>query len=747
MKQVYIVFAIFFLLTPFFCFGQNESPRALLEYYGDDYEIEITDKDGTPVDELYYGMELELGDTVTTYDTVAELRLDPNGSIIKLSSNTVFTVETLQGSRENVNGFALLQGKIRAVAAGSEDRAHNYSIRTPSAVCGVRGTEFGQEVIPGERDAAACLSGEIEFISIETGETITISDGHVADVFAENFEPFALPPGQLEAMFDELQFEQVDPGDVPGYEGVEEGPESEEPAEESAEGPEEPVETAETPDVPEEPTPTPEEQPSVLEPVFDFLGQFMSMEVGALSINGNTYGKAVIQPHFEIGKLRMRFYLPVIYNTNLLDPGDWYRPKGNNEWSFGTDHTGTWPVISDILIDLALKIHSIEFAEQRDPFFFKIGNLDNLTVGHGILMYNYSNDHDFPALRRIGFNLGLDLNAFGIESVVNDLAYPQIMGGRVYFRPAHQVFPMAIGLSSILDLKPSESLPVDEQTGEENVYGDPLFLTAAFDVDFPIIESDPFSLILFGDVAGMLPYYREPYSGPDTEETIEAGWATQALFDPNREGSFFDKLNNYGFATGIFGSLFVLDYRLEYRYADGIFRPSFFNATYDRTRGHYVKKLADYLNNPDDSEYDTITMGIYGELGVTFADKVYLEGGYFWPWAIEDGTVTTSDDDFFHLVLGIKPKVIPVIGLYGSVTYNRTKFAPTLLGKGNLTLFDAHTTLEAEMVYPITDIIHLALLVATNIAYNDRGEVIPNPNNPDIPQINPSVSFETRISF
>ncbi len=744
MKQLYIIFAIAFLLSPLLCFAQNEDPHMILEYYGDDYEIEITDEDGTPVDELYYGMELELGDTVTTYGTVAELRLDPNGSIIKLSSNTVFTVETLQGRQENVNGFALLQGKIRAVAARSEEGAYNYSIRTPSAVCGVRGTEFGQEVIPGERDAAACLSGEIEFISIETGETITITDGQAADVFGADFKPFTLPPGELEAMFNELQFEQVDPGDVPGYEGAEEEPE--EPAEEIDE-PEEPEETAEIPQVPEEPATPAEEQPSVLEPVFDFLGQFMGMEVGALSINGKTYGKAVIQPHFEIGKLRMAFYLPIIYNTNLLDPSDWYRPKGNNEWSFGTDHTGTWPVISDILTDLALKIRYVEFAEQRDPFFFKIGNLDNLTLGHGILMYNYANDHDFPAIRRIGFNLGLDLNAFGFESIVNDLAYPQIMGGRLYFRPAPKAFPMAIGLSSILDIKPSESLPVDEETGEQNLYGDPLFLNPAFDIDFPFIETDPFSMVLFADVAGMIPYYRESYSDPDTEETIQSGWATRALYDPNEEGEFFDKLNNYGFSTGIFGGLFFLDYRLEYRYADGIFRANFFNATYDRMRGEYVKNLANYLNNPDDPEYDRITMGIYGELGATIADKVYLEGGYLWPWAVVDGTVTTSDDDFFHLEIGIKPKVIPVLGLYGSITYSRTKFAPTLLGKGDLTLFDANTTLEAELVYPITDLIHLALMVTTNIAYNDQGEVIPNPDNPDLPQINPSVSFETRISF
>jgi len=744
MRKFSIIFLSVFLLLQFAVWGQDDfDAAAVLEYYDDEYEIQIFDSDGFQVDEIYYGMELLSGDTIKTNGSYAELRLDPNGSIIKLAPDTDFTVETLQDNTHDVNAFALLKGKIRTVAA-QENGSNKYSIRTPSAVCGVRGTDFGLEAILGSRDAAAVLKGSIEFININTGKSLTLTEGMAADVFAEVFAPFKLPPDQLQQMFQEMDFVQLDPSSVPGQTAEKppaaEEEEKEEPEIEEEEVlTEEPAETAaqEVPEIP------PEDRKNLLEPVFNFLADKVGMEIGTFNANGETYAKAIVQPTITIGKFSMGLYLPIIYRQNLFDRNDWYAPKGNNEWSFGTDHKGegAGPIIKDVIADTALKIKYIAWGEQRDPFFFKLGNINNVTVGHGIIMYRYANDFDFPVVRRVGINAGFDFSAVGIEAVVNDLAEPEIFGGRLYFRPVPDRFPFAFGIAAIADINPAGNIAVDPESEEDPVtYGDPVFINTSVDIDFPIIEKDLLSIILFGDVGGMLPYFRKDY-----DEYITSGLALDTLYSGS--GDSF-RLRNYGVQAGLMGNVAAADWRLEYLYYNGTFRPSYFNAGYDRMRGQYVMDLAAYFENPDAAEYLTQTMGIYGSLGFSIKEAFRFEGGYLWPWNVSPFSL--SDDDFFHLKLALNPGVIPVVGLGASIAYERTKFIPTLLKRGegaSLSPFDANTVLRGELIYPAAPILDVVLLVITSAAYDENGALISDPDNPFMPKVRTSVSFETRIHF
>ena len=49
-------------------------------------------------------------------------------------------------------------------------------------------------------------------------------------------------------------------------------------------------------------------------------------------------------------------------------------------------------------------------------------------------------------------------------------------------------------------------------------------------------------------------------------------------------------------------------------------------------RSTYVNDLIYYINNSDSAEFDTATMGIYGQLGFEIEDTFRLDGGYMWPW-------------------------------------------------------------------------------------------------------------------
>ncbi len=714
MKKLLLLLLI--LAVPFFAMAQNTGPYAVLAYYEDDQALEITDASGAPVTDIYYGMELEDGDTIRTKGTVAELQLEPNGSIIKLAQDTVFTIVNLQTSDSDSNDFKLAAGKIHAIAARAGFA--RYTIKTQSAVAGVRGTDFGVISIPGSEEKAFVLKGLIDYTKLSTKQTVSLGSGMVADALADVFKAAAASQEQLKNLVKDVVFTKLDPAKVPGHEPKVEKKPPEAKSGEAASG------NKKT----EEPKkPTKEEiAKQAQNKTMSAIAKFLKLEIGTVTMEGQTWSKAVIQPTFNLGKLKLSLYLPVIYATDLFDPNDWYHPEGNNEWSFGTDKkfassnkVDEWTArAQDFISDLFLKIRYVEWGKQRDPFFFKIGNLNDMTLGHGLIMKNFANDADFPSIRRVGLNLGIDGGKVGFETVVNDLADPEIFGGRFYFRP---FWKLALGVSSVVDINPEGNKIAWTKSGTK-------FLSAGADMDLPIFENDALSFILFSDIAGMVPY---------SNGAVQSA----AIYDKATK-----TFRNYGWNAGVFGNILFINYSLEYRYFDGIFRPAFFNSNYERMRGMYVDQINTYLDHPGDPMYNKKTMGIYGEAGFGIKDMFNVKLGYMWPWS-EDAPFMDLDDELL-VRFEVLPDTIPVIGLYGSVSYMRTKFIPTLLQKGygtGLSLFDANTVLSGELIYPVAPMLNLAAVFTTSVLTDSDGTIVYDDGG--MPKVVPSITIETRLGF
>ena len=100
MKKI-IVILLFLSILPFTVFAQEaQGPVAILEYFDDAMEIEITDPNGNFVDFVEYGMDIAIGSTIQTFGSIAEIRLDPNGSIVKLAYDTTFVIESLDENQQ-----------------------------------------------------------------------------------------------------------------------------------------------------------------------------------------------------------------------------------------------------------------------------------------------------------------------------------------------------------------------------------------------------------------------------------------------------------------------------------------------------------------------------------------------------------------------------------------------------------------------------------------------------------------------
>ncbi len=729
---------IFILLILFFAgTGAVFAQAPLLAYFENPSGgLKIRESNGTELsgDKLKIGNRVPVGSTVITEEKdYVELQL-VNGTIIRINENSNFTITSIQGlNGAKENSFELYVGKFRTVAAKASGE-ERYRLRTRTAVCGIRGTDTGiealyDESVPGNIGAKIFVfDGEVEVtkldaLSQKTLGSITLKGGQWADTTTARFKPEIMSARLRTDFLRGLKFKKLDPAKVPGHTGT---ATSTQPLSDAGEGP-----TGTT---------------TQAEPEWvKALRQMLGMEIGTVTIGDITYAKAILQPVIKFDDFRLVLYLPIIYQSNMFDPQDWYQPDGNNEWSFGSDPKYKDDLggrIGDIFADLILKIKSLEYGQLRDDFFIKLGNLDDITIGHGLIMRDYANDSEFPAIRRLGFNLGMDFNTVGFELMCNDLAQaargkPEIMGARFYVRPAGKSFPLAFGLSAVVDLNPANSL--EGYTGPTTT-GDPVFFNFGLDTEFPLVETDAFGLVLFADVACMLPYFREKVAGG-----IDSGFAFDAIWHgPSGD----ETLSNYGIAAGLLGNVGEFDWRLEARYSTGMFKPAFYNALYDRLRGPYIYDVIDYLLNPGTAENMASTFGIYGEGKYTWEKVLSFTAGYLLPLNLEDGNVTMGDDDYLILQFTLEPGVIPVVGIYFQISYERTRFIQTLAEgeQNNLNLFDENTVIKTAVGYPLTENINIIFYLTSSLMRDtETGDIVYDGSGR--PKVATTISFETQISF
>lgn len=686
--------------------------------------FDVKDKAGASVS-VQDGDDMQLGWTVVTgKGDLAELKLNRTGTIIKIAQNTNFTLTQLRSETGGQDVFSLAFGKVRTVA-GKASGKDQYQIKTQSAVCGVRGSDIVFEYQEGAFARLFTLEGT-GWIQNAAGDAIEVAQGLFADALGTAFTAVQIAPDVLNGLVSEMKFTRLDVNETMAINKAYQETLGT-PASESAPGPA---------------TPPAPKTNSALDNVMTALRDIMGLEIGSVTIGGTTWSKVVLQPTFKTGKLKAALYLPIIYHEDMFNPSDYYRPAGNREWSFGTDQANTFAGVQDFAVDLLLKIKYIEWGQQRDPVFFKVGSLNDITIGHGLIMRDFANDADFPAVRRIGVNVGLDFGGFGFEAMVNDAADPEVFGGRLYIRPMPN-FKLALGLSTLVDINPARDF-FDLPTGSFGPVpaGSPLFINPGVDLDLPFVEGDSFSLVAFADGALMLPYFRSsPSIGLTGGTVINSGFDWNAVYDKSASMKF----KNWGFATGLFGNLIIRDFtwRLEFRDYTGAFIPQFYSSGYERQRNEFVHNVLKYVGDPADPAYNTQTMGIFGEGGISLDRLFSLKLSYFWPWDRNSaGNFTFENDDFIAKFI-LQKGVIPVVNIWGSISYERTNFIPSI--QHGVNLFDANTVVSTSINYPVTETLDVTLLYTTTAQRDSSGNLVYASSGDLLPKLDTSLSIEMQV--
>jgi hypothetical protein len=132
-------------------------------------------QDGKPV-RLYMGASVIVGDQLKTAKG-ARLRLRMiDGTEIWLGENTDFTVREYSMNEESgVGSLELVKGFFRAITGKmTKLKQHQFQVKTPLAVIGVRGTDFWGAQSP-DRLRVALLGGTAIIISNDAG-TVEITE-------------------------------------------------------------------------------------------------------------------------------------------------------------------------------------------------------------------------------------------------------------------------------------------------------------------------------------------------------------------------------------------------------------------------------------------------------------------------------------------------------------------------------------------------------------------------------------------
>ena len=259
--------------------------------------------------------------------------------------------------------------------------------------------------------------------------------------------------------------------------------------------------------------------------------------LGTVTVGQTQWQRLDMQPHIRLGALEA-----VLDIELFLDETGAIRDLG---WDFSTRKKG--------LESIFRKIHYIQYGKPSDrnrQLYLRLGALEGVTLGSGLLMRNYRNTQDAPGIKRTGLDLQLQYLFNGrvtFRALVSDLldldGGGPIVGGRVVFHPAPK---WDMGLTMVVDTDQLNALPDSVRNNRpRDAYG-----SVSLDIIYPFISKSNVQVQLYGAIARAL---------------------------NNNSGTGLS-------GPGIKAVLGGLRLQGEYRWITGRFQPGHFDALYDLNR-------------------------------------------------------------------------------------------------------------------------------------------------------------------
>lgn len=337
-----------------------------------------------------------------------------------------------------------------------------------------------------------------------------------------------------------------------------------------------------------------------------------------------TWNSLGFQPDLALGPFgvgfdfTVRFKLMPDQDTAVeIFPGDWV-----------PDYDGSGKSILDLYLP---KIMYVRYGLRGDPLFAKLGSIDDLTLGNGFIVGEYSNTRFLPSQRITGLDVGVDGALFkfpfvGLELLTGNLSRLDVLGGRLFVRPL-----IGTEIPILKNLQAGATFAMDRDPGLYS--GDALEAQSVFGADLflPLITSQLFPLATFAEMA----------------------------FEPN---------GSSGFMLGAGGRLIsVITYGVQLRILGAGFTPVYFDANYDLFRSQKATLMEQEV--PADAEGFA---GWLAKAGASlFEDKLYFSVSVDGPFKEKPAVASDNSAEYPHLrgVIGMAEGVLG--GFFVSGSYDK----------------------------------------------------------------------------
>lgn len=284
-------------------------------------------------------------------------------------------------------------------------------------------------------------------------------------------------------------------------------------------------------------------------------------------------------PEFGVGKLSMGFKLGAYFGKDGIAD---FNANGKTD-----------------LGDVDLGFRYIEW--KGDILKLRYGTFDNFTLGHGSVIYNYSNNEKtslrvglhYP--KKMGADVFFPLSKDIFGTPIKEEERPKAMGARAYVRPLNLVgvgIPvisnLEVGTTYIQDVR--DKIDVSVSTGG-SIY--------AVETDMELTGNTiEFALPLLNEMC--TPYYDMAFVNGKLGDA-----------EGSAEGSFI----------GVLGQVAIVTYKLEYRNMSENMIPGYFGRFYENN------SLGQLQTVVDDNGGDRV-QGYFGDLGFNFMQLVILNISY-----------------------------------------------------------------------------------------------------------------------
>lgn len=170
------------------------------------------------------------------------------------------------------------------------------------------------------------------------------------------------------------------------------------------------------------------------------MGSQYSASMGSVTVGDRQVYRLALRPEIPLGKVAMAFDVELF----IGDDGS-FESRG---WSFDTT--------AETFDTFLRKIYYVRYGMPGDGVFVRVGALDQVTLGYGLIMDRYRNTLDYPGIKNTGIRFQLERlggSQFGVEGMVNNLQDLEGGGALVGLRVFNQIARrVQVGVTYVVDL-------------------------------------------------------------------------------------------------------------------------------------------------------------------------------------------------------------------------------------------------------------------------------------------------------